>query len=511
MLFLLALACRPNPSPVDTDSNAPPDIVWSDPVTTLTRTLVSNPPRETPTELNPVFPEGLAAAEAEGLGGWTEGPGETRILRDELAPGRGGGGTDRRSLWMFLHQSDAQLADVESPTRAVGADAISFTQSAARTQEIYQAHILDALIREANGLSEFAPIDFAVCTGDNADSVQTNELQWFAAIWDGTPLSVDSGEPDSQVDEDGNDPIAEFTPVGADFPWYGVAGNHDVLVQGNFEPTGWTDDALGTAADLGTRDLSLPGGPLTYYTEADPGRALMTRSDIASVYLDSPATPGPVGHGFTDENVTNDTVGWMAHPVEGVNIRLISVDANKAVSSGDELSLQERDEWLIPQLEAAQDAGDLVVLTSHYPLGITGVEGGGTVADILLQYPNVILVVAGHWHANVVRYYGTPDDPAGFWEIQTASTADWPAQGRLIEIVDNGDQSLSIFTTIFDAPAPENSMAARFRELMLIDWQSGWRLSDGHGAIEARNTELVQVIPIATTGGREGVRADALP
>jgi hypothetical protein len=504
MLFL-ALACHP------TDSDTVPDVIWGDPVTTLTHTVIANTPLGTPTDLDPALPDGDAAAEGQGLGGWTEGPGEPRILRDDLAPGHGGGGARRRSLWMFLQQTDAQLADVESPTRMVATDAVGPTQSAARPQEIYEAQALDALIRTANGLSEAAPIDFAVCTGDNADSVQENELRWFAAIWDGTPVSVDSGLPDSQPDEDGNDPIAEFTPVGADFPWYGVAGNHDVLVQGNFPPDTWTDNALGTDAPLGTRDLSLPGGPLTFTTEADPRRKLMDRSDIASVYLDSPATPGPVGHGFTTDNVTGDTVTWMAHPVEGVPIRLVSVDANPHGSADGELSAKERDEWLIPQLDDAQAAGDLVVLTSHYALGTVPIEGGGTVGDLLLGYPNVILVVAGHWHENLIRKYGTPGDAGGFWEIVSASTADWPAQGRLVELVDNGDQTLSILTTMFDVPAPEGSMAARFRQLLLVDWQSGWRLSDGSGAPEDRNTELVETLPFPTTGGRDGVRSASLP
>ena len=39
-----------------------------------------------------------------------------------------------------------------------------------------------------------APIDFALCTGDNADSNQRNELAWFAAVWDGQPVRPDAGE-----------------------------------------------------------------------------------------------------------------------------------------------------------------------------------------------------------------------------------------------------------------------------------------------------------------------------
>jgi hypothetical protein len=512
LLYAALVGCRPDPVETDPGACHPPEIDWGDPVTTLTERVIVDPPLDTPTELNPSLPEGLAAARDAGLGTWSVGAGEPWTMRDDLAPGHGGSGTGRRSLMMFLHQSDAQLADVESPTRMVGADAIGETQSAARPEELYEAHGLDALIRTANGLSQRAPIDFSLATGDNADSTQENELRWFTAIFDGVPVKIDSGDPDSQVDEDCNDPVAEFTPLGTDFPWYAVAGNHDVLVQGNFAPTLWSDNALGSDAPLGTRDLSEPGGPMAYWTVADAARKLMDRSDIAAVMMDGPATPGPVGHGFSTDNITADTVNWVAHPVPGVPVRLIAVDANPTGSADGMLTAAERDSFLVPALDAAQEAGDLVILTSHYALGTTPMEGGGVVGDLLQTYPNVVLVVAGHWHRNVIRSYGSADDPAGFWEIVGASSIDWPPQGRLIELVDNGDGTLSIVTTVFDVPAPEGSMAARFRELSIIDFQSGWRLSDGSGDAQDRNAELVQALPVGWTGGfgTEGVRSDAL-
>jgi hypothetical protein len=42
----------------------------------------------------------------------------------------------------------------------------------------------------------------------------------------------------------------------------------------------------------------------------------------------------------------------------------------------------------------------------------------------------------------------------GFWEINTASHVDWPQQSRIVEVVDNGDRTLSIFGTILDHAAP---------------------------------------------------------
>ena len=42
----------------------------------------------------------------------------------------------------------------------------------------------------------------------------------------------------------------------------------------------------------------------------------------------------------------------------------------------------------------------------------------------------------------------------GFWQVTTASHIDWPQQSRLLDLVDNGDGSLSIWGTILDHDAP---------------------------------------------------------
>jgi hypothetical protein len=132
-MFLLLLACREEPAP-SADLCVPSEPDW---------------------------PDGLAAALELGLGGASVAPGEERLLRTELMPGWTSPASGRRSLWMVFHQTDAQLADAESPTRLAAADQPSETQSAARPQELYAIHALDALIRQANALSERAPIDFA--------------------------------------------------------------------------------------------------------------------------------------------------------------------------------------------------------------------------------------------------------------------------------------------------------------------------------------------------------------
>ena len=51
----------------------------------------------------------------------------------------------------------------------------------------------------------------------------------------------------------------------------------------------------------------------------------------------------------------------------------------------------------------------------------------------------------------------------GLWEINTASHIDWPQQSRLIELTDNHDGTLSIFTTMVDHAGPVSYAGDRAR------------------------------------------------
>ena len=62
----------------------------------------------------------------------------------------------------------------------------------------------------------------------------------------------------------------------------------------------------------------------------------------------------------------------------------------------------------------------------------------------------MIAWVNGHTHRNQMWAHKAAGGDGGFWEINTASHIDFPQQSRLIELVDNQDGSLSIFTTMLD-------------------------------------------------------------
>jgi hypothetical protein len=144
-------------------------------------------------------------------------------------------------------------------------------------------------------------------------------------------------------------------------------------------------------------------------------------------------------------------------------------------------------------------------------------HGGDAVRDLLLRFPNVVAWVNGHTHRNAVTPFARPAGspfPGGFWELNTAAHIDWPQQSRVVELVDNGDGTLSIFGTVVDTAAPESNrgrldspvaLAALSRELAGNDWQSRARPVPGvdgrRGAVQDRNVELLLPAPFRV-GGR---------
>ncbi|HEX2231979.1 MAG TPA: hypothetical protein VHG69_01295 [Thermoleophilaceae bacterium] len=133
---------------------------------------------------------------------------------DEACPRDEGGDTPRRprtdSLLHFLHLSDFQIVDEESPARV---EFFDFTQrpsgpfaSAYRPQESLTTQVTEAMVRTARNATSpvtGATLDFSILTGDNADSQQYNEIRWFIDILDGT--TGDGGaNPDPEMSsEDG--------------------------------------------------------------------------------------------------------------------------------------------------------------------------------------------------------------------------------------------------------------------------------------------------------------------
>lgn len=128
---------------------------------------------------------------------------------------------------------------------------------------------------------------------------------------------------------------------------------------------------------------------------------------------------------------------------------------------------------------------------------------GDEVVALLHRYPNTIAWVNGHHHVNEVTPMPDPRGlGGGFWDINTASHIDYPEHARLIEVVDNADGTLSIFSTMIEHAAgpttdPDDlsvlGLASISRELAANDPQSD--LAARLGQPDDLNVELVLVAP----------------
>ena len=220
------------------------------------------------------------------------GPGEPRIVRDELAGTRAGAATGgglagakpgsvpgRRLVPVVNlgHLTDIQLADVQSPgrfeffERLRGRPGAGSYVPAWRPQEALAAQAVAAMVAAVNGLPSSAEtgasVGLCISTGDNLDNAQLNELEWVLALLGGGRVCTQSGGPAYEgtqapgwqpaaywCPEPGPDPFKErfgfpaypgllrealelFESPGLAMPWLSCFGNHDGLVLGTALPT----------------------------------------------------------------------------------------------------------------------------------------------------------------------------------------------------------------------------------------------------------------------------------
>jgi metallophosphoesterase (TIGR03767 family) len=436
-------------------------------------------------------------------------------VRTDLAAAQTGREGRRRSLLAFHHFSDFRIVDEESPLRSEwvdGCESLAST-SAFRPQESLSLQAAAAMIAQANRINE-SPVsgrrvDFVLHTGNAADNAQFNELRWFIDVMDGKPVTPDSGvagylgvqteSPAAGYADLLTAAQARFLPEALRYPWFAAAGNRDILAQGTFPPN---DDAqalatgtqkvlrVGPAAvQRGCADpaalLETQRGALgefdtvVQHVSADPGRRLLGRQQWVQEHFNTAQRPGPVGHGFSEEN---HAAGTAYYTQEFGPLVLIVLDSTNSggFSAGSIDATQFA--WLEEQLKAhsrqyfdrdgrgmtsgAEDR--LIVVASHHPSAamnnpfpdpVTQVERfrGPQLEELLHRFPNVVLHVAGHGlehrltprpDPNLLRRHGE------YWEVTTGSPLDFPMQGRLLEIVDNGDGTLSIFSTVYDTASP---------------------------------------------------------
>lgn len=348
-----------------------------------------------------------------------------------------------------------------------------------------------------------------------------------------------------------------FTAAGLDVPSYVALGNHDSLVQGNQGASAPLE-----AVAVGCVKLMAPVPSLTdpfaqltpeylqQVLSTSPGQAVLVPPDKERQFVSKAQYRGlhftgeqADGHGFglvdpAELSASNGAAAYYAwSPKPG--LRFVALDTTSGAgivghSAEGNLDAPQFD-WVGRQLDAADAAGELVVLYGHHPIrslsaslpdelappcllagpfghdlnagcdvdprSSSPVRVGADLQALLTAHPSVIAYVAGHTHENKITAFPRPGG-SGFWGIETASEADWPQQSRLLEVMDNRDGTLSIFGTSLDTPVPagtpaagdatgftEAQLASISREISYNDPQLGG--GTGEGTAADGNVELL--------------------
>lgn len=492
LCIFAGFGCSEDPTPRDPPLPLPPlpEVVLSD-----VRSLVpSHEVIEPVTDRDPSVVDHRLRLLEDGFGDveFRDGEPVIGLTLDGSPPPAVGG--DAKLISRFVHLADAQLADDESPIRGAAYDVPGV--GAFRPQEDYGCRILNAAARTIKRLHEDVPIDFVVLGGDNIDSAQDNELDWFLGVLSGAPsVKCDSAEPNDPIEGANNDGKDAFIAEGLDVPWLWVNGNHDILVQGLQPIDTFIERALGTFAPLGTRDWREPGGPVVVAdVPADPKRRPLTALEV----LERIAADGD-GHGIGAEALAMEkaTFTW---DVPNSTLRMLVIDSATSRGGAEGVILQsEVDDVIRPALDRAVADGKLVILASHHSSntlsdgsGPGGQEQEGALSEdawreLVGSYPNVVAHLTGHSHIHRVhvRQAGTG---VPYWEVITPALGDYPHQMRVIELWDHGS-FVSLRLVSLDYATEGDPVAAEGRRLGVLDYTSGW-WEESRGEAEDRNVEL---------------------
>ena len=477
-----------------------------------------------------------------------EGPGWERVVRTDLAHAGRRRAAKRKPLTAFVQFTDLHMVDVQHPLRYEYLR--SETTSAWRPQEALSVAGAVSLIERVNGLrggpATGAPLSFVMATGDSTDNNCRAELDWYLTAMSGGRISPNTGDVDAyegvqnsglelywQPESELRDAdkalgfprvegylraaLREVGSPGLALPWYSTVGNHDTLPGGCFASgdTFLTDFAVGgrklmeldsAAARARLWKTVQDGGDPKGEHFKDLLRSRLRSREMRTVTPDLTRAPfdrqeyvrahlrhryagaGPVGHGWTEENLAEDRLHYsfrIADGVTGISLDTARKDGGYPGRVG---GAQLR--WLERELRAQRAAGAYVLLFSHHT-STTTPEGGPELVELLGRNPHVLAWINGHTHKNAIRPRGT------FWEISTASHIDFPQLARTLELADNGDGTLSLFTTLIESAAPYRAgpgdlsgsgLASLYRELAFNAPGARRTLA---GDPEDRNAELL--------------------
>jgi len=428
--------------------------------------------------------------------------GESHVVRTELWSGVAT--PAGQTIACFAHVTDLHVTDPQSPARFEFINAFWADErfrpllTMQRPQEMLNTHAVEAMVRAINEAAS-APLtghalQMVLMTGDAIDNTQRNELTNFLALFDGGTVHPDSGSPGyegvQQTDWPGEiywkpdgapeadvfqralgfpsrpgllDEAAQpFRSDGLRIPWLGCYGNHEEVCQG----VGLVTPDLAAAMTASRKPVGPP-------PDLDAERAVDDFTDHPekfmagdSIQVASDPERRPISReGFVDAHVRAGGHGFTDRPYyvnDGGRVRFIVLDtvcdAGGAGGSLDRAQLY----WLERRLEEVHATfrtrdgsvvrtgheNRYVVLVSHHGYDSLDNPRGDRHADdlvaLLSRFPNVVLWLNGHIHANRIAPRGT------FWEVTTGSVVDWPCQARLVEIYDKAGGGLAIGCTMLD-------------------------------------------------------------
>jgi len=484
--------------------------------TTRQQTIVPIPvPEPTPT----IFPCEVEKYESLGLGRYELGPGMDLGRQFDLMPAgyTGAGVSQATSLLNFFALSDIHITDKESPAQVLVAGYRGGNSSAYSPVILYTTQVLDAAVQTINALHGSTPFDFGVSLGDAVNNCEYRELRWYIDVLDGKVIVPSTGaHVGSHLDYQ-----APFRAAGLDrsIPWFQVFGNHDHFWSGAFPVTqalrrvylGGTLLNLDLAAVppysshgtyVGVIDGTTPYGdvigagpeagyPVPPRVVPDRTRCPLPRTGWISEFFTT--STAPKGHGFAHANLATGSACYTFEPKATVPLEVLVLDntGNDDSLSGAVAYLdQDRYDWLVRELDRGQAEGKLMIIAAHAPTGLSDSDwdpaspiSQDTLIARLHTYPNLVMWMAGHLHANTIKALPSPD-PArpelGFWMVETASLRDFPQQFRTFEIARNSDGTLSIIVTNVDPAVREGTPAAKSRSYGIAAQELFGTQVDGH-------------------------------
>ncbi len=528
----LAAEWRPNiivPSyPIDPDVH-----------TTLQQTVVpATPPAPYPDLI--LTPGELSQYAPNGYGQWTLSPTGLAYHSPDMATGTVDDQpvTDPAQavkLLSFFTISDVHISDKQSPARCPYAayhypepttgpngtppDYPIGNSSAYSGVILYTTQVLDAAVQTINAVHKAAPFDFGIALGDATDNTQFNELRWYIDVLDGKMIYPSSGYR-GRTNIDYQKP---FQAAGLDksIKWYQVIGNHDQFWLGSAQVSGYIRKTLvgSNVLNIGPMTTVPPdfntvlnergiymgvidgsteygelidAGPAENFAKppkviADSRRRSLNMKQWMAQFFNT--TSKPIGHGFTPSNISTGFACYSFHPLKDVPIKVIVLDDTDKVNHGAMGALDpKRWGWLQKELQAGQNADELMIVCAHIPLNPykqepmpsqgplppnpnwnlwaqTSNPPQATLLQSLHTYNNLVLWIAGHVHRNTITPQPVTTDPAspeyqyGFWEVETPSLRDFPQQFRRFEIALNTDNNISIFTYDVDVAVNTTPLA----------------------------------------------------